>query len=219
MSFLTPLYLAGAALIALPIILHLLRRDVAPPVPFTAVQPAEEDARSIDRASTGCATCCCWRRASRALLLLAGVVRAAVSRRRAADRPDDRRRRRSIVQHGGAGALRAGARAGARGDRRRRSGDRVASSRSTIAPTCLRRPAPPRTRAPRWPRSQPGFGATRYAAAFDKAAELLPDEAHGRLVVVTDLQRSGFDDRRRGAAGGHRAPGPRRGRRRRRTCR
>jgi len=31
------LYLAGAALIALPIILHLLRRDVAPPVPFTAV--------------------------------------------------------------------------------------------------------------------------------------------------------------------------------------
>src|SRR5260221_7649414 len=37
MSFLTPLYLAGAGLIALPIILHLLRRDVAPPVPFTAV--------------------------------------------------------------------------------------------------------------------------------------------------------------------------------------
>ena len=38
MSFLTPLYLAGAALIALPIVLHLLRRDVAPPVPFTAVR-------------------------------------------------------------------------------------------------------------------------------------------------------------------------------------
>src|SRR5260221_4583527 len=37
MSFLTPLYLAGAGLIALPIILHLLRRDIAPPVPFTAV--------------------------------------------------------------------------------------------------------------------------------------------------------------------------------------
>src|SRR5688500_18081721 len=37
MSFLTPLYLAGAALITLPIILHLLRRDVAPPGAFTAV--------------------------------------------------------------------------------------------------------------------------------------------------------------------------------------
>src|SRR6476469_1162063 len=38
MSFITPWYLAGAALIALPIVLHLLRRDVAPPVPFTAVR-------------------------------------------------------------------------------------------------------------------------------------------------------------------------------------
>src|SRR4051812_5356418 len=37
MNFLTPLYLLGAALVALPIVLHLLRRDVAPPVPFTAV--------------------------------------------------------------------------------------------------------------------------------------------------------------------------------------
>jgi hypothetical protein len=40
----------------------------------------------------------------------------------------------------------------------------------------------------------PGSGATRYAAAFDKAAELLADEATARLVIVTDLQRSGFDE-------------------------
>jgi len=40
----------------------------------------------------------------------------------------------------------------------------------------------------------PGFGGTRYAAAFDKATELLADEDHARLVVVTDLQRSGFDE-------------------------
>src|ERR671933_399491 len=38
MEFLSPLYLIGAALIALPIVLHLLRRDVAPQVPFTAVR-------------------------------------------------------------------------------------------------------------------------------------------------------------------------------------
>ena len=50
MSFLLPLYLAGAALIALPIVLHLLRRDVAPPVPFTAVHLLQRT--SVERART-----------------------------------------------------------------------------------------------------------------------------------------------------------------------
>src|SRR5207253_10336112 len=40
---------------------------------------------------------------------------------------------------------------------------------------------------------RPGYGATRYAAAFDKAAELLANEEHGRLILVSDLQRTGFD--------------------------
>src|SRR6185437_13277616 len=38
-----------------------------------------------------------------------------------------------------------------------------------------------------------GYGATRYAAALDKAAQLLLDESGGRVVIVSDLQRSGFD--------------------------
>ena len=38
MSFLYPAFLIGALAIALPIVLHLLRRDVAPEVPFTAVR-------------------------------------------------------------------------------------------------------------------------------------------------------------------------------------
>src|SRR5258708_24518509 len=50
MNFLTPLYLAGAALITLPIILHLLRRDVAPPVPFTAVSLLRKS--PVDRSRT-----------------------------------------------------------------------------------------------------------------------------------------------------------------------
>ena len=37
MSFLFPAFLIGSAAIALPIVLHLLRRDVAPEVPFSAV--------------------------------------------------------------------------------------------------------------------------------------------------------------------------------------
>ena len=35
MSFLFPAFLAGSVAIAIPIVLHLLRRDVAPEVPFT----------------------------------------------------------------------------------------------------------------------------------------------------------------------------------------
>src|SRR3954462_3822982 len=38
MSFLYPAFLIGGIAIALPIVLHLLRRHVAPEVPFTAVR-------------------------------------------------------------------------------------------------------------------------------------------------------------------------------------
>jgi hypothetical protein len=62
-GFLTPLYLAGAALIAIPIVLHLLRRDVAPPVPFTAVHLLQKT--SVDRSR---------RHRLRDLLLLAARV-------------------------------------------------------------------------------------------------------------------------------------------------
>jgi hypothetical protein len=38
LSFLSPWFLAGAAAIAVPIVLHMLRREVAPPLPFTLVR-------------------------------------------------------------------------------------------------------------------------------------------------------------------------------------
>src|SRR4051812_25537922 len=65
MRFLTPLYLLGAALVTLPIVLHWLRRDVAPPVPFTAVRLLRQS--PIDRSR---------RRRLRDLLLLAARVLA-----------------------------------------------------------------------------------------------------------------------------------------------
>ena len=43
-------------------------------------------------------------------------------------------------------------------------------------------------------RIRPTYGGTRYTAVFDKASDLV-DEAGGRLVVITDLQQSGWDDR------------------------
>src|ERR1041385_4258725 len=65
MSFLTPLYLIGGALITLPIVLHLLRRDVAPPVPFTAVRLLRQSPVARSK-----------RRRLRDLLLLAARVAA-----------------------------------------------------------------------------------------------------------------------------------------------
>ncbi len=44
---------------------------------------------------------------------------------------------------------------------------------------------------------KPGFGATRYRAALARAAELI-GARDGRIVVVTDLQQSGWDARDQG---------------------
>ena len=47
MGFLAPIFLAGLAAIAVPVVLHLFRREVAPKVPFTAVRFLER--RTIER--------------------------------------------------------------------------------------------------------------------------------------------------------------------------
>ncbi len=47
MGFLAPLFLAGLAAVAVPVVLHLFRREVAPQVPFTAVRFLEK--RTIER--------------------------------------------------------------------------------------------------------------------------------------------------------------------------
>ena len=65
MSFLYPAFLIGALAIAIPIVLHLLRRDVAPEVPFTRRAPAAPLAGRATR-----------RRRLRDLLLLAARVAA-----------------------------------------------------------------------------------------------------------------------------------------------
>src|SRR5918994_6709593 len=65
MNFLYPAFLIGAALAAIPIVLHLLRRDIAPPVPFTAVRLLRKS--PIERSR---------RRRLRDLLLLAARVTA-----------------------------------------------------------------------------------------------------------------------------------------------
>lgn len=192
MNFLIPLYLAGAALIALPVILHLLRRDVAPAVPFTAVSLLRKS--PVDRART--------QRLRDLLLLLARVaalllLAASFARPYVAGAPVTGRTTIVAVDRSfsmTAPARFERARTLARQAIDQAEGDRIAlvafDDRADVVS------APGRAADARGPLASlaPGVGATRYAALFDTATELLMDEANGRLVVVSDLQRSGFDE-------------------------
>lgn len=191
MSFLTPLYLAGAALIALPIVLHLLRRVVAPAVPFTAVNLLRKTPVDQSRHHRLRDLLLLAARVA-ALLLLAGsfarpyLAGAAPTGRTTVVAVD-----RSFSMADPARFERA--RALAREAIDQSPGDRVALVAFDERADVVAAPGTASAAREALPALQPGSGATRYAAAVEKAAELLIDEAHGRLVIVTDLQRSGFD--------------------------
>src|SRR5260221_2639233 len=194
MSFLTPLYLAGAGLIALPTILHRLRRAVAPPVPFTAVSLLRKS--PVNRSRT---------HRLRDLLLLAGRVAALLllagsfGRPYVAGAPSTGRTTVVAVDRSFSMAAPARferARALARDAIDQAQGDRVALVAFDDRADVVSAAGTPSDARAALASIVPGFGATHYAALFDRAAELLMDEANARLVVVTDLQRSGFDENR-----------------------
>ena len=192
MSFLTPLYLLGAALIALPIVLHLLRRDVAPPVPFTAVSLLRKS--PVDRSR---------RHRLRDLLLLAArvaallLIAASFARPYVAGAPASTRTTVVAVDRSFSMA------AGERFERARTlareaiddaRGDRIALIAFDDRADVLAPPGAAADARAALEAVRPGYGGTRYAAALDKAAELTRDDERARVVLVTDLQRSGFDD-------------------------
>ena len=192
MSFLTPLYLVGAALIALPIVLHLLRRDVAPPVPFTAVRLLRKS--PVDRSR---------RHRLRDLLLLAARVAALLllagsfARPFVAGAPSNGRT--TIVAIDRSFSMAAPARIARARALAREAIDAARGPVGVIAfddrADLVAAPGTAADARAALDRISPGFGATRFAAALDKAAEALADAGgDSRLVIVSDLQRSGFDD-------------------------
>jgi hypothetical protein len=202
MSFLYPVFLAGAVAAAIPIVLHLLRRDIARDVRFSAVRllphspvPTSEKRRLRDLLLLAARVF--------ALLLLAAafarpylagslastspVVIVALDRSFSMDAPgrfaDALNRARATVDHVKAGERVAVVAFDDRADVLAEPGT-IAAARAALG------------------RVQPTYGATRYAALLDKASELV-EQSGGRLIVITDLQQSGWDDRRRPG----RAPG------------
>ena len=191
MSFLSPLFLLGAAAGIVPIVLHLLRRHTQYRVRFAAVRllkgaPVEQ---SIERRL-------------RQWLLLALRVGALVLLALAFARPLLRaasRRGESLTIIAldtslsmSASAQWSIARERARDAIRTAGGDIALltfSDNATIAvpPTSSRGVASAGVDA-----ATPGFGSTSYRSAFAAAADLFRGRS-GKVIVVTDLQANGWD--------------------------
>jgi Aerotolerance regulator N-terminal/von Willebrand factor type A domain len=189
MSFLFPAFLLGSLAIALPIVLHLLRRDVAPEVPFTAVRLLRRS--PIERPA---------RRRLRELLLLIARVIALLLLAAAFARP--------YIQ----GATPANVRIVAIDRSYSMGGDRFgraleaaraaidgAGSRERVAVIAfddraevLAQPGGTGDARAALASVRAGFGATRYGPVFAKALEIAAG-ARGHVIVVSDLQRSGWD--------------------------
>ena len=191
MNFLYPAFLLGALATAIPIVLHFLRRDVAPEVPFSAVRLLRRSPVSRSR-----------RRRLRDLVLLAARIVALLLLAAAFARP-------YIVGATGSSSLRIVAvdRSFSMGPPGRfvhaidlarravddaRPGERVAILAFDDRADIIEPPGPAAAARAALAGLQPGSGATRYEALFAKAAEIAGAD-DGRLIVVTDLQRSGWE--------------------------
>jgi hypothetical protein len=191
MNFLYPAFLLGGLAIAIPIVLHFMRRDIAPAVPFTAVRLLQRS--PVTRSK---------RRRLRDLLLLAARVVAllllagAFARPyMAAANPGAALRIVAVDRSYSMNAPGRFAQAIALATRaidEAGGGERVAvvafdDHADTISPPGTATAARAALQG-----ITPGFGATRYAEVCAKAAEIAAgDEA--RLIVITDLQRGGWD--------------------------
>jgi hypothetical protein len=189
-QFLAPLYLVGAVLVALPILLHLFRRDLKPRVPFTAVRLLR--GVRVDRSRN--------RRLRDVVLLAARVVAllllaTAFARPYRAGGTSDTPPTIVAVDRsfsmGAPGAFER-ALALARSEIDRAARTRVAVIAFDDRAEVLAGPGLAEDARGALRTLSAGSGGTRYAAMFDRAAELAGDEAGARLIVISDLQRSGF---------------------------
>ena len=198
-SFLYPAFLIGAASVAVPILLHLLTRESAPKLLFSAVrflkrEPVEQSRRRL-----------------RELLLLALRVTALLLLALAFARP----------YWAGAAALESAVitivtvdtsfsmSAPGQFERAQRlardavsaapSGQPVGVVAFADAADVVALPSTNRADAlEALSRLRPGAGGTRYRVALARAAESI-GARRGRIVVVTDLQQSGWEVEDRGA--------------------
>ena len=191
MSFLYPAFLLGAVAIALPIVLHFLKRHEAPSVPFSAV-------RLLQRSPVDTSP----RRRLRDLLLLAARIAALVLLAAAFARPYVQGAAPSplhLVAIDRSYSMGGEARFSRARDVAREAidaapvGSRVAVVAFDERVETIAEPGTAAAARASVARVTPGFATTHYRVVLDAVRDLAGG-ASGTLVVVTDLQQSGWDD-------------------------
>ena len=192
MGFLYPAFLLGALAIALPVVLHLLRRDVAPEVPFSAVRLIRRS--PIERTR---------RRTLRDLLLLAARVVALALLAMAFARPylTERTVATSLrvvaidrsFSMGAPGRFAHALELARAAIGEASAGDRVAVIAFDERADVIAAFGSAADARAALGGVTAGFGATRFAAAVAKAVEIAAGDP-ARLIVISDLQRAGWED-------------------------
>lgn len=191
MQFLAPIFLAGLAAIAIPLVLHMVRQHQAPVMPFTAVQmirSAPVEQRSMRRIRD---VLLLLLRAAAVALLAFAFARPFLAQAAA---PSAVTMVAVDVSASMSGAERfAAARTAAhQAIDAAPAGHRVGvaafdhNGRTVLLPQADRGAAHGAI-----DRLQPGFGATRYASAIAATSDAF-GLAPGRIVIVTDRQRAGW---------------------------
>ena len=192
MAFLYPAFLLGALAIALPVVLHLLRRDVAPDVPFSAVRLLRKS--PIERSR---------RRRLRDLLLLAARVTALALLAMAFARPYLTGAAAVSTLHivaidrsfsmGSPGRFTQAVGLARTAVEDAHAGDRVAVIAFDERAEVIANPGSTGEARGALSAVTSGFGGTRFASAIAKALEIAAGDP-ARLVVITDMQRTGWED-------------------------
>lgn len=191
MSFLYPLFLAGALAIAIPIALHLLRRDVAPEVPFTAVRLLRRSPLEQTRRKRLRDLLLLMARVAALLLLAAAFARpyfaaaagatplriVALDRSFSMSAPGRFQQAQALARE----AVAAGGAA------------QVAVIAFDDRATVVVQPGGAGEARTAIDAVRVGSGATRYGPLFARVQELAGNEP-AQVVIVSDLQRAGLSD-------------------------
>lgn len=192
LSFLSPWFLAGAAAIAVPIVLHMLRREQAPPLPFTLVRflrQAPREQRQRRQIKDWWLLCL---RVLALLLLAFAFARPYIKTGEAAMRGTTVLAVDTSLSMSPAAQFERAKKAALSVASDAPAGDRLAvlafddNAVVVSAPTIDRGAARAAING-----LTPGAGGTNYGAVLAAAARVIGPSG-GQLIVVSDLQRSGW---------------------------